>query len=146
MISLLRFYRFMQQITLQMSYLMLFKSGPSSWRQIVKLDKYDLCLVFRQADNMPLANSLKEFYYNTFPTLSRRCPVAPGKYSAVNITVVDEIEDNTGSAKMIEQITPGKLPNGVYRHLVRLHSREDPDGFMLYWHVEIHHRMGEDNF
>lgn len=129
-----------------MSYLMFIKSGPSSWRQIVKLDRYDLCLIFRQVDNMPLANSLKEYYYKMFPSLPRKCPVAPGKYSAVNVTVVDEIEDTSGSGKMIEQITPGKLPNGVYRHLVRVHTREDPDGFMLFWHVEIHHRMGEYNF
>lgn len=80
-------------------------------------------------------------YFRLFPNLPHKCPVEEGKYFAkyVTINITEEIE--TASDR---QLT-ARLPNGIYRHTVRLYDDKiDPEGFMLFWHVQIYDSMGED--
>lgn len=132
---------------IKISYFMFYKTGIGgiAWRQIIKLENYDLCLIKRQNENLPVFNSLKEYYNKMFPTMPKKCPFQAGKYSAFNVTVVDELE-NIAAYKIVQQITPASLPNGVYRHLLKIHTRQDSIGFMLIWHTEIYDKMGENLF
>lgn len=121
---------------------MFYKSGPGAWRQIVRLTNHDLCWVLKQTDNLPFVNSVKQIYSKQFPNMPQRCPVEVGKYYTENVT----LSDSSGSYDLARTFTTGEMPNGVYRHVIKLHNKKDPTGFMLFWQTQIYNKMGENNF
>lgn len=93
-----------------------------------------------------MLNMGKKYYVDKFPNLPHRCPIKPGKYYAENITIFDDNNQDAGSYNITQEFTQGSLANGVYRHVVKLHTEDDPVGFMLYWHLEYYDRLGWKEF
>lgn len=118
--------------------------GPSSWRQLIRLENYDPCWIAKHKDLLPTISALKKYYKKHFPNMPNDCPIQPGKYYAANVTVLDEKDDSYGSEEINNSVTVGQLPNGIYRHLIKVFNKNDPFGFMLYWQVEIYNSMGEN--
>lgn len=125
---------------------MFYKSGHSAWRQIVKLANNDFCWLMKQTDNLPFLNFGKEYYFKQFPNLPQRCPIAVGKYYIENVTIFDDKDSFGSHYGMIKTLTSGELPNGVYRHLIKINNKNDPVGLVLYWHTHIYDKMGENSF
>lgn len=108
------------------------------------MENNDFCWITSQVNNIPYINFGKKFYNEKFPNLPSQCPIEPGKYYANNVTV---IEGNDADLVVgFDILSPGAIPNGVYRHIVKLATKTDPIGLMLYWHTEIHDPMGQFNF
>lgn len=120
------------------------KSG-STWRHLIKLDNIDACFFLTSMQSLPLLDAVRNFYKTYFPKLPQKCPVEPGKYSVTNVTVTDNKHGNEGE-KLMKQITPMTLPNGLYRHLLRLSNSNDTVGLTLYWHTRIDISMNENEF
>lgn len=114
------------------------------WRQFIKLQKIDACALGLGATSIDFLKSIIEEYRRMFPDLPYKCPIEPGKYFAKNVTFFDNISPDF-EWKEFQKLTPS-LPNGIYRHVVKFHNEEDPIGFMLYFHIELYDKMGEDRF
>lgn len=99
-----------------------------------------------KTDSIPFVDAAKSYYLLQFPNLPTKCPIKPGKYYSENVTVFDENKQSFGASNILQKLTIGELPNGVYRHVVKLSTIKDPVGFVLYWHVEIHNAMGANDF
>lgn len=132
----------------QINYLALVKpiNAPNSqsWRQIVKLDRVDPCALMKGAESNNLIKSIVVFYREQFVGFPKKCPFNPGNYSIKNMTVIDDSEDNfSRESTMFNSITP-KLPNGIFRHVIRIWNDKDPLGFTLFWHVQHYDTMGDD--
>lgn len=114
----------------------------TTWRQYVKLDRIDICNIFRGgSDVIPYLATVRKSYMAEFTSLPRNCPIEPGKYYATNVSMGD-----TYGNQMNEAMTSTPLPNGIYRHVIRIHNDDDPVGFVLYWHIEVNIRMNEETF
>lgn len=105
---------------MQVSFYSNYKSGPSTWRHIIKLENYDICWIAKNKDLLPMITALKKYYKKQFPSLPNDCPIQPDKYYAANVTAMDESEDINNS------VTTGQLPNGIYRHVIKMFNKNDP--------------------
>lgn len=116
-----------------------------SWRQYLKLDNLDFCAVGAGKHDLDLIRAIREQYFFLFPDLPKKCPVEKRKYSAKNVTVIftPETRKIAGVGEADRLLSPS-LPNGIYRHTIRFYTESDPEGMMLYWHVELYDSMGED--
>lgn len=112
-----------------------------SWRQYIKFDNINLCALWAGMNEIAFLQSIQRYYKHLFPNLPKKCPVESGIYSAKNVTLLQDRGDDAPEPTLSTQ-----LPNGIYRHTVRLYDKIDPEGMMLYWHVQIYDSMGEDRF
>lgn len=113
-----------------------------SWRQIIKIDDINVCEMMRLANhNIDFVRKVFEFYRHALPNLPSGCPMLKKTYSAKNVTIFENPEDSAN--RMLSTVN---LPNGIYRHTMRLSNKEDPEGFAAFWHVQIYDKMGEDRF
>lgn len=130
------------------------KSG-TNWRQILKFEKVDGCLLAKGI-NMPFLVKLKERYDEAFPNLPRNCPIKVQSYVAQNISVIENqisefnmtLEDFQSSKdfSVIKMMTPKLLPNGIYRHSLRVFNDDDMIGMGIFVQLEINHRMNDEEF
>lgn len=112
-----------------------------SWRQYLKIDNLDVCNILSGKNPNEYVRVVFQDYFRLFPNMPHKCPVEEGNYSAKNVTINTTTEIETASDRRLT----AKLPNGVYRHTVRLYDDKiDLEGFMLFWHVQIYDSMGED--
>lgn len=65
--------------------------------------------------------------------------IEQGKYLALNVTVINGCSYHSSGSLLALS-----LPNGIYRHTIKLSNDEDPIGFMMYWHMQRYDAMGED--
>lgn len=114
------------------------------WRQIIKLDKIDACALATGATNIDFLKAMRDEYIRMFPNLPAKCPIEPGKYYAKNVTFFDH-NNPLFEWREFQLVTPS-LPNGIYRHVVKFYNDEDPVGFMIYFHIELYDKMGDDRF
>lgn len=113
-----------------------------SWRQIIKIDDIDICGMMRIAShNIEFVRKVFEFYRHAFPNLPSKCPMLKKKYSAKNVTFFENVQESPN--RMLSSVS---LPNGIYRHTLKLTNKNDPEGFAAFWHVQIYDKMGEDRF
>lgn len=125
----------------------------TSWRQILKFDKINVCASINIAKTGSVGNSdiLKAFwkeYYETFHGLPDKCPIERGKYFVRNQTVYNSNDNDYASSHQsdLENTMTPKFPNGIYRHIIRFYNDEDAEGFSAFWHVDRYDKMGEDRF
>lgn len=111
-----------------------------SWRQFLKFDKIDVCACFSAGHDNAYIQSIRQNYNHLFPQLPKACPVMKGNYSARNVTLLNGLKSEP------DAFLSTQLPNGVYRHTLRFYTESDPEGFMVYWHIEQYDSMGEDRF
>lgn len=136
---------------IQISYYFSYKSAKFvyTWRQIFKLENYDFCLITRLSNSniIPAINAFMIYMKRQFSNLPTKCPIEPRIYDSGNVTINDAKNESFAAIEINEHLTPGGyLPNGVYRNVLRLHTKKDPVGFMLYWQTEIYNKMGEQDF
>lgn len=114
------------------------------WHQFLKFEKIDAGTVFRGVDSFEYLKKNFEIYLTKFPGLINKIPIESGKYQALNVTAVyRNAQNGTGTWTASEYLTPS-LPNGIYRHTIKLYNEEDPIGFMIYWHLQRYDAMGDD--
>lgn len=139
---------------------MMLKSGPS-WRQIVSLDNIDICALANGFKTIPFLDAFRTYVKKTYPGIPFYCPIKPGSYYAPPVVMpthymnysdsqnmtFDEIRrKNENAGDLGSSFTPNLLPNGLYRHIIKLYNDLDPIGFCIYWHNEHYVRLNEDNF
>lgn len=66
--------------------------------------------------------------------------------SEINMTLDDYNKNRDAGGEIWSSITPSLLPNGEYRHIIKLHNNEDPVGFCIFWNTELNLRMNVDEF
>ncbi len=76
--------------------------------------------------------------------MPRNCPVEPGNYSALNVTFVDETTTDDEGLAIIATVMRGPIPNGVFRHVFKAHTKRDPDAGTAWFEFEMHDKMGEN--
>lgn len=115
------------------------------WRQFLKLDNIDVCALLNGENQIDFLKSAVEEYINLFPGLPKRCPIEKKKYSAKNVRFIRTGEiSNRNYSHSAAYLTPKDFPNGIYRNTVRFYTDYDPEGFMIYWHVQMNQFMGDD--
>lgn len=77
-----------------------------------------------------------------FPNIPLKCPILPGRYEALNCTVIDYGGNITGKETVLNM----KLPNGLHRHILDIYSESDPKMARIEWTNEIRDMFREDNF
>lgn len=128
-----------------MEFRLFLKSSHASWRQLIKVDRIDVCFILAGVNVIPMLKSATELIYMVVPSLPRKCPIMPGKISAVNATIMSpEIVERF--KKIINSFTASLLPNGVYRGVIKYYTEEGSLAFLLYYHGEIYFRMNDDVF
>lgn len=116
------------------------KSGQS-WRQIISLKDIDVCMVLNEKNPLPFLQNLKKIVLDLFPNLPSKCPFKIGKYYNTNAKV-----DNQTGLSQFAFVSDKLLPNGIYRHNIRLYTREDPQGLLMLIYNEVYERMNEETF
>lgn len=115
-----------------------------SWRQYMRFDKVDPCALARGVETNDYYKAFHDNYFKIFPGLPQKCPIVPGNYSMKNVTIVDETGDKSSNQDISSLYLTPKLPNGIYRNVIRMYNDDDPVGFSLYWHIENYDSMGDD--
>jgi hypothetical protein len=136
------------------SYRMMFRSGPSNWRQILFFNNIKLCEVFAGVKQVPFVADFYESMMKNFTSLPRKCPILAGKYSAsTDIDIGDKqeemnktIDDFKDNIHIMLSYTGSILPNGIYRHVVKLYNQKDPTGLSFLWQTEIYVRLNDEVF
>lgn len=112
-----------------------------NWRQIFKSPQIDVCAFERSVNKLPFYKAFLDDYRRLYPEMPSKCPIKPGRYYVYNHT---EDYENGQSIPLAELIM--RLPNGQYRAILLLTSRNDPLIIRLDWQREIYKRLGEDRF
>lgn len=90
--------------------------------------------------------AVRNYYIQLLPRFPRKCPIE-GNYTMknVNVTIINESGDKFSHEDKIGEVfvTP-KLPNGIYRQVVKMYNDDDPVGFAMYWHIENYDSMDDD--
>lgn len=134
------------------------------WRQIFKFTDIS-CRDFFEGKSLDLFKAIRDYYVSRLPNLPSQFPIAPGKYSAINITAAcyntnrsdDRTEeylknDKLHGLQMIENIhntlmpKGASLPNGVVRIMFRIHNKRDMRGVMVSWQTQIYDSFADGNF
>lgn len=115
--------------------------STQTWRQVIKLDKYDFCTLLNGIETIKFVNEFGKFFKKNFKSLPTKCPFRSGNYSISNVPITDSSGD-----EMNRGLTIGELPNGIYRHVIKIHTDDDPKAFAVYWHTEVYIRLNEDQF
>lgn len=68
----------------------------------------------------------------------------PFHFEALNIKLEDENQDGEMS-KSVSSLTV-KVPNGLYKTILRLSNSEDPEGLRFDWLADVTSRLNEDTF
>lgn len=123
----------------------MFLKASSTWRQLLKMDRLDLCNIVESKNIIPFLQLMKSIIYDKLPTLPRKCPIMPEIFNLSNITVmspemVDEIK------KILSTLSSTPMPNGIYRTSIKLYNNDDPDGVFAYNHAQINFRLNEETF
>lgn len=128
---------------LQVDYRCLFKLSSNNWRQLIKIDKIDACLMASGLHSLPFVDQffklLKSMVNGQIPM---SCPLDPGEYYAYNLTMPYD----TGQDLIIKTLTPSFLPNGIYRNFFRVSFPNDPDGLFNWNVLELNDRNRENKF
>lgn len=106
-----------------------------------------MCDFFAGSNLFQYLGEARKYYFNIAPPslVPRKCPILPGKYFVTNLSLTSGL--NSGKAEeMNRALTPTELPNGLYRHVIKLFNDEDPVGSVIYWHTNINIRMNDDKF
>lgn len=123
--------------------------GSASQRQLIKMDKIDVCAILTGLNSFPFFKVCYDYYIFLFPNLPRICPVQPAKYYQPNITVVFDVEGQgvaTGFYGILDAMSPLPLPNGVYRNTVHVYNRRYGSLGGLYFDIEIYDPMNSNKF
>lgn len=127
----------------QADWKILLKLSSNNWRQIVNFRDLDVCQVFAGLHGLPFIDGfyrlVKDMIDGQIPL---KCPFMPGKYYVTNLTLTN----NTGTELVKKTVSPISIPNGVYRHVVRLSFAEDPGGVYAVIHVEFQKRDNDGSF
>lgn len=98
----------------------------TNWRQIIKVDKVDLCDFYKNGNKLPFIGDGMHYFLDLIPNAPRGCPILPGEYYTHNISL--------GTAEQVasepESFRFG-FPNGVYKHTITIYNDEDPMGFKI---------------
>lgn len=123
----------------------LFKT-TSNWRQIIKINRIDLCLFFRGSQVLPFFKQILEIGKEMFPNLPTNCPIMPGDMYFMNVTVMMSPELMKSHMKLINSFTGSMLPNGIYRVTVRIFNDQDPQGIFFWYTSQINVRLNSELF
>lgn len=145
---------------------MQFKSTNGlSWRQIIQFRKVSLYQVLR-GNAIDFIKETLNYLRTQFPGFPTDFPIKPGIYSTVDFpyqTMKDPANDKNTDKKIHDRIvetingvekihsfissapanSPGILPNGIYRYIVRFYNKDDVLGFTVYWQIRIYSVNGE---
>lgn len=130
---------------LKLDFKLLLKVSSNNWRQIIKLDQIDVCAVLHGVNTFPFFTAILEEYLRIMSNLPRKCPALPGKYYVENVTVIGEADSEKPLSKIVSFLTPGDLPNGIYRVAVNFHAELILSASFI-CNVEIYNKMNEDVF
>lgn len=135
------------------------ESGQN-WRQVIALNKLDFCGIAKGTNLIPTIKTSYDELIVLFPSVPLKCPILPGKYSALNATIVEDYSEKSFletpeeyktrlrvtnvEKKTMDFITPSVMPNGVYRVTLRFYNDMDPIGAAFYWQYFIRLRMNEE--
>lgn len=112
------------------------------WRQFVKLDNLNFCEIMSNGHQMDLVQAVQKDYATRFPDCPLKCPMEKKKYFAKNVSLFSVM---TNGRTTISQFLTPELPNGIYRNTMRFYDEKiDPEGMMVYWHIQKYDSMGED--
>lgn len=105
------------------------------FRQIINLNSIDVCQLLDGANKnfMPIVKNYKDYIFEKFSFLPKKCPSGPGKYYGYNIS----ISGNDGS-EFYSLISPVSLPNGIYRFILRFYSPLDREGVTIWITYQIY--------
>lgn len=123
----------------------MFIKSSSTWRQLIKLDKTDVCFVLNGVNILPMLNNLKNLVLKIAPTLPKKCPFNPQVISLENVIIMSP-EMVEVISKFLSSISSTLMPNGVYRIVMRFHTENDPEGFLIFFHVELYYRLNDEVF
>lgn len=117
-----------------------------NWRQFLKFENINICNILNGGHDIEYIQSIKQQYFLLFPGLPKKFPIETRKYFAKSIKLFQSDEEikKSGVRAPDQFLTPKMLPNGVYRHTLRFYTDSDPEGFMVFWHIEFYDSMGED--
>lgn len=111
------------------------------WRQIMKLEKIDICELLGGWHNaIPLVEHAKNYIFNLLPFLPRTCPFKPGKYYGYNISIDDQI-----GTEVHKYVTPSLYPNGVYMNIYKFYADDDKEGGYIRAHTDMYDSANADN-
>jgi hypothetical protein len=107
---------------------------------------------------LPFFTLRLQLFREAFPTLPFDCPAKPGKYSG-NFTMTSletfnekNATSNTKTLMTTTTAKPGEtqlelpLPNGIYKNVIHLSTKDDPEGFSIMWQFDTRIRLGEEEF
>jgi len=117
----------------------MYKNGQN-WRQIFKSPTVEVCGFLKTANRAEYLESQFDYYQRLFPRLPSNCPVKPGRYEGLNVTVVNG--QDVGEVPILKI----QLPNGLHRHTFILTSKTDPLVYKFEWTNEVKRRLGDENF
>jgi hypothetical protein len=139
----------------KVDYKFFIKNKSVYWRQIVNLDKLDVCILLAGASKIPMVAGFMRYYKRILPNAPTKCPFVPANISLTlilengikrneyNVTV-DDIRKN--KKFQLPQLSTTILPNGLQRHFIRLYFDQDPQGMVISWTNEYYVRMNDDEW
>lgn len=126
------------------------KRTIANWRHILTTPEIDYCTAMKHGNLLPHVGKAVEIMRRDWNFPSQLCPVKPGKYYAMDIMIYSDARNDYNSS-VPEKLNPNnaigiELPNGKYRLAFRASTSTDPYVFMVQWHLEVRHRLMENDF
>lgn len=107
----------------------------------MKLDRINICeLLGGWLNAIPLVEAAKNYYFDLFPFIPRKCPFKPGKYYGHNISIADQ-----NITDVFKFISPSLLPNGIYRHIFHFYDNNDSGGVSIRFDIDIYDPANAEN-
>lgn len=132
-----------------------------SWRHIVRINQISGRDFVDGKNLMDLMKEFRSLVITALPDFLK-IPLKPMKLVVKNISTgmykpedgpldksTEEAEKKASKVQLDLQyamIPTFSLPNGIYRHVVRLYNDEDVQGFAFFWQTQIYHTFGESDF
>lgn len=91
----------------------------TNWRQLVSFSDVEVCKVAKM--KTPIIEEAKQFFTQRVPGLPLECPVLAGYY---NLNYTHNDTDNPMIALLKKYVSSTMMPNGEYRHTLKLSNKK----------------------
>jgi hypothetical protein len=115
-------------------------SSATPWRQVVSIRNIDFCGALKTSASLPLVENYIRFLRRFLPTMPAECPKkVPYHFEALKVNLSNLDNDATRWYQV-------PLANGIYRHSLKFHNKDDPEGFYIEWRTEVQVKKNLDVF
>jgi hypothetical protein len=106
-------------------------SSATPWRQIVNIQNLDLCGALKTSASLPIVANFIKHLREIIPSMLTECPKkVPYHFEALKINILDDEEDGSRWYQV-------PMANGIHRHSLKFHTKNDPEGFYIEWRTEV---------